>query len=79
MSARLPATVRALSVCTCRDAWYACRCDTASVTTYTAIGDPWTLDGTSVPSPAFIEYVAKLHPGATLVYVDAQYVAHSAR
>lgn len=63
------ATIRARTNCTCTRAWFDCRCD-AEETVYDASGHPWTIEDTPIPSPAFVAYVAKMHPGATLVHIQ---------
>ena len=65
----MSATVRARTGCTCSRPWFSCLCPVEE-TVYEASGHPWTIEDTPIPTPAFVAKVARLHPGASLVYID---------
>ena len=55
--------------CTCgaKD-WFRCSC-AGEHCEYRADGHPWEIEDIGVPTPEFVEYVAKLHPGSRLRYL----------
>jgi len=67
MSQRIPCKITVAPPCTCSAKhWFQCRCD-GDRCEYVADGHPWEIEDIGIPTPEFVEYVAKLHPGSRLI------------
>lgn len=67
--------------CSCKARrWFECSCDLEAIV-YEAEGHPWEIEDIGIPTPAFVAYVAALHPGWDLIrlpgpeYLSAEYAA----
>ena len=73
-------TIRARTPCVCKaPRWFHCLCYEEEVV-YEAEGHPWEVEDIGAPTPAFVAYVAALHPGWDLIYaglphLSAEYAA----
>lgn len=81
MSTRIPCKITVMPPCTCAARfWFECRC-AGDRCEYVADGHPWEIEDIGIPTPEFVAYVAKLHPGCRLIfmpgpsYLDDKYKA----
>jgi hypothetical protein len=65
----MTASIRVRKGCTCKLRWFACQCDVVDDVFTAPAGSEWTIEDTTIPSRAFVDYVAHLHPDADLIYV----------
>ena len=70
-----PCEVTVLPTCTCgAKQWFQCSCQGGQ--TYTANGHPWEIEDMGAPTPEFVAYVAKRHPGAALRFIELPHLAN---